>query len=397
MLLATSTFLALVFLVYCNGRAACIGLAVASFYILYGHLKQAKYFNTFKWLSVGFIVFFTLCMIWYKADSSSGRLLIFKVSFKIFTDNIWFGNGPFEANYNNYQSAYFNTHNINSKEALLADNTFYAFNDYYQFLIENGIVGFTILILLAFLFYKKIWKVKIKETQVPLSTAAKASIICILVAALFSYPLQIFPIICQFVFCLSILIFLAINNSITISRSTRVFYNASATLLMLLFIFYALFQINYKIKSAEALELSRAGFKTKAVKQYEILSTSYFNDGNDIFLYAKELYNVGQVAKAKEVLNIAKTKIAFNEVYKFSASIEMEMKNYKNAEQDLLKVIYMIPNRMQPRINMMEFYLQQKDTVQATFWANSVVNMPVKIVSETTIALQNKAKAFLAK
>jgi O-antigen polymerase len=387
---------AFVLLVYFNGRASWVAFLVSIIYIANSkNVISNKFKKSFYVLTLILII----SLFFYKTDSSKGRLLICKISTKIFTDNplLGVGFGNFKASYNNYQADYFVNHGIETKEALLADNTYFAFNDYYQFLIENGIVGFTILVIIAFLFYKKIWKAKINETQMPLATAAKASIICISVAALFSYPLQILPITFQFVFCISVLIFLAIDNSSTITKNRKIFNKLNAAFLILLFITYAAFQINYKNKSAEALELSRAGYKLKAVKAYKELNGSYFNDGNDVFLYARELYNVGQVTRAKEVLNIAKTKISFNEVYKFSAALEMELKNYKNAEADLKKVVFMIPNRMQPRYNLMEFYLTQKDTANATYWANSIKNMPVKVPSETTRSIQQKVKLFLTK
>ena len=40
------------------------------------------------------------------------------------------GHGQFKAKYNEYQAAYFSSHSIDSKEAVLADNSIYAFNDF---------------------------------------------------------------------------------------------------------------------------------------------------------------------------------------------------------------------------------------------------------------------------
>lgn len=382
-----------------KGRAGFLGLLFASVYFIFKKYKYSKSILKYHVVSFCIILFFTFLLVLYKIDSSNGRLLIYKVSYKIFTDNPLFGVGfgNFKANYNSYQAVYFASHNIDSKEALLADNTFYAFNDYYQFVLENGIVGFTILMLIGFFFYKKIWKVNFTQKQLPLATAAKASIICILVAALFSYPLQILPIIFQFVFCVSMLTFFAINTNTVLTKNCKLFYKSIAVFLLLLFLLFATLQVNYKIKSAEALELSRAGFKIKATEKYKELSKSFFNDGNDMFLYAKELYNTKQIAKAKEVLDIAKTKISFNEIYKLSADIGIEEREFVKAEKDLKTVVYMIPNRMQPRLNLMEFYLSQNDITQATYWANSINNMPVKIPSETTRAIQQKVKVFLKK
>jgi len=95
-------------------------------------------------------------------------------------------------------------------------------------------------------------------------------------------------------------------------------------------------------------------------------------------------------------LSIAKKYYSSNEVYKLSASIEAELKNYKQTEGDLKTVINMVPNRMQSRLNMVEFYLEQKDTANARYWANSIINMPVKIISPTTSGIQKRAKEILS-
>lgn len=395
--LSVCSFLGFLLLVYYKGRASWLGLFISIFYIFFQNSTCKKYIYKYKAILFFIIISLVFFLIKFKTDSSNGRLLIYKISSKIFTDNPLFGVGfgNFKANYNNYQATYFASHSIDSKEALLADNAFYAFNDYYQFIIENGIVGLAILIAIGLLFYKKIWNTNFSQKQMPVATAAKASIICILVASLFSYPLQILPIICQFVFCVSMLTFFAINNNTELTKNLKLFYKLITAFLVILFILFAALQINYKMKSAEAFELTRAGFKLKAIEKYKHLSESYFNDGNDMFLYAKELYNTKQITKAKAILDIAKNKISFNEVYKLSAEIEIEEKEFAKAEKDLKTVVYMIPNKMQPRLNLMEFYLSQNDTTKAVFWANSITNMPVKIPSETTKAILLKVKRNL--
>ena len=56
----------------------------------------------------------------------------------------------------------------------------------------------------------------------------------------------------------------------------------------------------------------------------------------------------------------------------------------------------MVPNRMQSRMNLLNFYVEQRDSLNIRYWAKSIINMPVKIESETTKALQNRAIQILA-
>jgi hypothetical protein len=55
----------------------------------------------------------------------------------------------------------------------------------------------------------------------------------------------------------------------------------------------------------------------------------------------------------------------------------------------------MVPNRMLSRKNLLDFYIERKDTINALYWANSIVNMPVKVRSNITDQLQEKAKLTL--
>lgn len=87
-----------------------------------------------------------------KKNSANGRLLIWKVSFKMIKDKPAFGNGSgsFQANYMDYQAAYFRN-NPNSKYAQLADNVKHPFNEFIKVAVEFGIVGL-IVVLSLFLF-----------------------------------------------------------------------------------------------------------------------------------------------------------------------------------------------------------------------------------------------------
>ena len=95
-------------------------------------------------LSLLTVIAITLFLSFYiKSDSSLGRLLIYKISFKMFLEHpiTGIGWGNFQREYNLYQAAFFKSGNYTQKEFLLADNTFYAFNDYWQLIVETGLVG----------------------------------------------------------------------------------------------------------------------------------------------------------------------------------------------------------------------------------------------------------------
>ncbi len=400
-LLVLSIITALFLLVYSNGRSGWLGVLIAIIYISYTFINKESVKKLYLGIAAFIFIAFAYIMLFYKPNSTSGRILIYKVSYKMFADNPVFGIGfgEFKIQYNKYQAAYFTEHSINSSEAILADNTYYAFNDFYQFIIENGIVGFLLLVIIALLFLNRLRQLKLTNKERPLTTASSASLLSILVSALFSYPLQVFPIISQFILCLALVNSFDINDKkiYKLPRNKSRFYKAFIITISTIITIHLLFFFRYKNKSSQAFELSRSGYKAEAIAKYKELSSSYLMEGNDLFEYSRELYYSNQLLEAKKVLNVAKKYYSSNEIYKLSASIEMDLKNYKTAETDLKTAIYMIPNRMQPRLNLVNFYLEHNDSKNAHFWANSIVNMPVKIPSLTTIGIQRRAKEILAK
>jgi len=391
--------LSLILLGFTQGRAGYIGLALALSYIAYQYLSVSNFKRIFLYAVLPSFILLTTVLFLHKSGSSSGRLLIYKISGGMLKDNwLWgIGQGQFKIQYNHYQSVYFSSHNIDSKEALLADNTFYAFNDFFQVLIENGLIGFLILTVILFLLVVQIKKAILTPANKYLFTAAIASLICILTGSLFSYPLQIFPIAIQATLSLSI-----INSfkpgkelQVKLSENGGKIAKIISILLSILLLVHSLFYFNNKKENKQAFELKRSGFRQKAIEKYKNLNDSYIQDGSMFYLYAQELYSTNQLTKAQEILSKAKKLYCTNEVYKLSARIENELQNYLQAEADYKKAIYIVPNRMTSRNELFEHYLGRKDTVHAIYWANSILNMPIKVPSQKTKNIQQRTKEAL--
>src|SRR5690606_471920 len=91
----------------------------------------------------------------FKKGSSEGRLFIWHVSTEIIKDNPLTGVGfdRFKAHYMNYQAAYF-MEATDADESLVADNSYYAFNEFLQFIVEEGWLGGLMLMGLVYLIFK---------------------------------------------------------------------------------------------------------------------------------------------------------------------------------------------------------------------------------------------------
>jgi O-antigen ligase len=383
-------------LIFTKGRAGLLGFIVALAYICHSCFKKERLKRIILY---GAILLFTLLfavLYFYKADSSRGRLLIYKASSSMLKNNwlLGIGHGQFKAKYNIAQVQYFSTHEIDSKEALLADNTYYAFNDFYQFIIEHGVLGIVFLFLILYLLYKQINNAAINDESKPLFVSAVASLVCIFIAALFSYPLQMFPIIFQALLCIAIICSFPqkVNKHFTLSKNVN---KISLVIITVLFCVHYYFLLSYNLISKKAVNLNREGFKTKSLNTWNKLSQYYIKDGNTNYLYAQQLFYVNRVLEAKVVLAKSNSLYLSHEVYKLSAEIEKELKNFSKSEQDYKTAIFMVPNRMASRKNLLDFYITQKDTINALYWANSIMNMRIKIRSNITDRIQEKTSLIL--
>jgi hypothetical protein len=395
-LFIVSLFVCIYFLLATGGRAGWIGF-IAGLRFLYGRdFRGSKLFTRIIWFLA--VLILLVVVIYVKQDSSQGRLLIYKVSATIFKDHWLWGIGPgkFKAVYNLYQAKYFASHSIDSKEALLADNTFYAFNDTWQLLIEIGLVRFAGLAMLILLFRQYLRHLIDRKKMSSFKNGALAGMLCIIAASLFSYPFHVFAIQILFLIYLAVLLF-SVGKGTFIGRRKlvhRIFQFAFLSM-VLVFGFYGINKMMFINKSGQAFELYRAGFKNEALNMYASLHQSLVTNGASDFSFAKQLYNSNRLNEAKKIIAIVKQRYVDNEVYKLSAAIALETGQFERAEKDYLTALYMVPNRMRSRYDLMNFYLIAKDTAKAVYWGKSLLKMPVKVPSGTTKNLQKETKNIL--
>lgn len=393
-------FLVLSILLLFQSRSAVIGFLFGLAFLHWTFIGQLWKSNRNKLAIVcsGLLLF--VLLLYAKKDSSSGRLLIYNIATKIFSDNyLWgVGWGNYKAQHNLYQSAHFAISDIDSANAILADNTFYAFNDLWQLLIEIGTIRFVrALSVAALLIYFLLKNFIVRQGGKHIFQGAVAGLISIFAASLFSYPFQIFATTALAVLCV-VLILLSIQPKTASPAFTNPVLRAlqAASVLGVVFIFFQAVQ-DYHIHqhSKEAFELSQSGFKKEAAFVYAQLEKDYPGEFNFLYPYAQLLYYQNRLMEAQIVVAKAKRLFTDNDLYKLSGTIEYELGNYKQAEKDFKTALYMVPNRMRSRFELFNFYLNRKDTTQAKQWGNSILTMPVKIPSETTQNIQKQVQAMM--
>jgi tetratricopeptide (TPR) repeat protein len=133
-----------------------------------------------------------------------------------------------------------------------------------------------------------------------------------------------------------------------------------------------------------------AGLKRETINEYNRIGRNYIKDGKVFLEYARLLYQTGELSKARMIIEQAKCYYISNEVFLLSAAIFQEMGMWKSAEHEYRKAIYMVPNRMSSRFELLNFYWQVEDTGNVKYWRNSILNMQVKVNSEKARLLKDR-------
>ena len=179
-------------LILTNSRAGWLAAIIGISYILWHSdnklIRQVKLHlrNSFipKIIIISIILSGMMFFYQYKKSSADGRLFIWKVCLEMIEDKPLTGHGPgtFRSKFPHYQAAFF-TKKPNSDYAFVAGNPSTPFNEYLSVLVTQGLVGFTLLIIILLtLFMNRDITRKQKMKQAFLLT------FCIF--AFFSYPME---------------------------------------------------------------------------------------------------------------------------------------------------------------------------------------------------------------
>lgn len=262
-------------------------------------------------VSVAFLSFLV------KADSSYGRLFIYKICGRIFK-NYWVkgvGLDRFKVTYLYYQANYFKAGNYTSKELLLADNTYYAFNDYFQFILETGLIG-AVIISLAFFIVIRLLRTAHKRSDSTLLILASSQLIAMMVAACFTYVFYRYAFQLALVGCLTIISFYAFRSRYIIINFL-IFLTGGILIASVTGLRYQ-FNPNYYNALQEIpliKEADRAGFKLEAWQGLQKVSGILKENNEYLNLYALQLANEGNTEKAIGILHKLLKKTVSNTLY----------------------------------------------------------------------------------
>lgn len=173
-----------------QSRTAFLASIAGIFYIVFPYSREK--FGQWKTLITMLCIFIILTIsltLLIKTDSSLGRWFIWEKSFQLWKEN-WLsgvGFGRFNPEFNHLQADYFSRTSLYTKEAMLANDGIFAFNEWLHFAIEFGVAGFLLSVATTYFILRTCFN-SINSSK----SWAGAMLMPVIIGCLFSYPLHNF-------------------------------------------------------------------------------------------------------------------------------------------------------------------------------------------------------------
>lgn len=378
-----------------HSRGAWLSIILSTLFLLefrLGYIKRV--FNKLNRTKQIVMMSFIVCVLsaglfgvyHFKKGSADGRLFIWKVTTQIIKDFPITGVGfdRFKAHYMNYQADYFNAHG-ETEEAFVADNSYYAFNEWLQFIVENGVFGFLFLVLVLLL----LAKINVEATCTAYGSIGTATFMAIGIFGLFSYPMQILPI--KLVMVVVIAFMGSLNKdkfpiNIGVQRLyVSLLIKSSLILIVGMGIIKGVSYVrkldaNFKIWN-NALNLYHYQDYKYAVKMFGKAYPKLRREGDFLMNYGKALSMDSQHKKATQILEEAKLYLNTTIVETTLGDAYKGIEKYSEAERAYQHAANMIPVRFYPLYLQAKLYEESGQQEKAIDMAKTILKKNVKVPS----------------
>ena len=340
----------------------------------------------------------------YKPDSAAGRLLIWKITAGMIAEKPLFGIGydRFAVNYDHYQAAYFGGGLRAESEQQLAQHTKHAHNDYLQILAEGGAIGFLLfggMIFSALFAGAKMWMHPTKERKrSALLISAQASLLALLVNALFFFPLKMLETNLNFYLLLGLISAAGKNQEVLRFQPGSTLKKTIGILLICCAVFlgYRMLQLKTAYDHWQmATQMAAFGNPERALALSEAILPKLKDNGEFLFFYGGLLYKSGRFADARQVFNESRKRFTDPNLEILLAQTCQQLGESEEAERHLRTAINMVPHKFHARYLLAKHYADRGDTTSALRVAEEIINLPVKVPSIAVKEIKNEARNLL--
>ena len=378
--LSVIAFLPLLILPATWSRAAFVGMGVCALWIF-----KKRYWR-FRWYVWGALVAVAVAFYFIKRGSADGRSLIWMASLTTWMHDMWLGVGVggFRHACAEGIAEMWNA-NPDSAKFASAGVTDYAYNAMVKILVEQGLVGALLWIAITLLAMWRLYK---------LSVSLFMGMLSLLVFSMFSYPFELLPyrIIAVMVFAWS-----ESRDKSTLCLHLNKIICTFVSIITIAFSWFLKTEITERIEHDKDATLF-AGMRNSAFLSdyYELLP--YETDNPQyLFDFAKTLREETRYEDSNAILRMGTQVSADPMFYIIMGNNYRDEQLYDLAKETYEKAYSIMPNRLYPMYLLMMMYADKGDEALANDMAKRVRHSYVKIESNATKQMQEKADSILGK
>lgn len=338
-----------------------------------------------------------------KPDSAFGRLLIWKTTGTMIAEKPLLGHGfdQFKIEYNKAQAQYFASGQASEKEKMIAGNVEHTHNEFLQIWAESGLIGLLLFAgLLWSVFFSYTKRENHSEKSDPVSgykyallLSAKASLIAIMVSALFAFPLHIFPTLINLFFLLALAATFINNQPIAVLSFSSVRVKIAGTVLILFFAslgWFSFKKYNVYQQWEEANRLMSLHQYEAAISGFEKLYPELRYEGEFLFRFGGALTASGEYDKAIPILERATTFYSNPNLYMVLAEAYEETETYDKALANYRFSWNIIPHKMYPLYRMAKVHQKTGNQTALLGLAKEIVAKEEKVPTTAGRQIKNE-------
>ena len=329
----------------------------------------------------GLCIVAVLILYFIKQNSADGRMLTWIASCNTWSHAPWlgFGIGGFK---NACAEGIAEMYDTDPANQLFASGNVadYAFCDILKILIEQGIVGVTLCLIVTAITLHNVYNY---------SKPLFYSLLSLLVFSLFSYPFELYP-------------FRAIAVIIA-ALSSKVAYNEEGKRIGPLFLFligiaimagYLAKEINLRSKIDKEADMFLYS-QPYLMEDFKKISSKESDNPRFLFIFAKTLRNNGKYNDSNAFLHQGALVSNDPMFFLLQGNNYKDLACYNLAEQAYIKSYTMMPNRLYPLYQLMLLYESIGHEEKAKRMAKKILESKPKVDSQAIEYIKNKARAIL--
>jgi O-antigen ligase len=397
--------LLLVVVFFSKGRTSWIAIVV-SFFLIQGFKNhqfiksKMAYTKSFLKISLSLIIILlviasSFSLYYFKKNSADGRVLIWVISLKAFSEKPFLGHGfnSYQYSFNEAKAEFFSTQHIDEERMMLTGTTFNAFNEFIQILVEYGIVGLCFFAAILFFAFK--YAIHIKNE--PVKLLSLSVLVSFIILSLFSYPLRI----------VSTQLFLFIGLGLVGSYTDKVIdlqrhvilhskyvFACSGVILIAITVAYAqVFKASLDWKTGHDLLLIQSDkngltYFDKANNKLSWNSNFLYNYGCNLLDNKETDRAIVILEKARLLKNDDAVHYKLGQAWEYQGNVDKTIECYTKASQ-------LIPFSFTYMQSLFSIYKSTNKSLEAEMIANQIVNTRIKIYNPNAIRIKTEALKFI--